>query len=83
MSNEIVMDAARELLEEIFDLLKRRGPLCVSQISVELLLPPKKVKDGLNNLKKRGLVALRPDRDAALNNDDDLKPWGLTRKLWK
>jgi Mn-dependent DtxR family transcriptional regulator len=66
--------------EDIFNLLKQNGPLCISQVVVELGLPPKKVYEALHSLKVSGLVELRPDRNQSLNGDDT--PWGLSRPSW-
>ncbi|MFN2455710.1 MAG: winged helix-turn-helix domain-containing protein [Pyrinomonadaceae bacterium] len=75
------VNKAEEISDEIFELLKRRGPLCISQISVELLLPPRKVQESLKALKETGLIDLRPDRNETQNNNADLTPWGLARNL--
>jgi predicted transcriptional regulator len=70
-----------DILDGIFDLLKRKGPLCASQISVELFLPVRKVMSGLVELEREGIVELRPDRDETKNIDEELTPWGLSRSL--
>ena len=69
------------LLDKIFDILKRKGPLCSSQISVELLLPITKVEAGLKKLEEEGIVELRPDRNDSINRNSELTPWGLSRGL--
>jgi Mn-dependent DtxR family transcriptional regulator len=74
-------DISDDILDGIFDLLKRKGPLCASQISVELFLPVRKVMGGLVELQREGLVELRPDRDETKNRDEELMPWGLSRSL--
>lgn len=68
-------------MDKIFDILKRKGPLCSSQISVELLLPITKVEAGLKKLEEEGIVELRPDRNDSINRNSELTPWGLSRGL--
>lgn len=72
--------AAIDLKEDVFNLLKQRGPLCISQMVVELGQPPRLVHEALQSLKAAGLVELRPDRNESLNGDDT--PWGLSRPSW-
>lgn len=79
MSTELPI-AAIDAKEEVFNLLKQRGPLCISQMVVELGLPPRLVVSALQSLKDVGLVELRPDRNQSLNGDDT--PWGLSRPSW-
>jgi Mn-dependent DtxR family transcriptional regulator len=59
----------------IFVLLRSVGPLCPSQISVELGLSLKEVEVALKALQKRGIVDLRPDRDMTKQGDE--AAWGL------
>lgn len=59
---------------EVFELLKRRGPLSPSQISVELGLLEEEVRSALKELSEERIVEERPDRDPHLET-----PWGLRR----
>lgn len=72
-------------IDEIFKLIRSDGPLCASQISVEILLPLKQVMIALEELKRRGIVELRPDRNRGFHAEQETSPWGLvaayTRKL--
>jgi transcription initiation factor IIE alpha subunit len=69
---------SEQLSDEVFELLKRKGPLCASQISLELLLPLAKVQKVLASLNEDGLVEIRPSRDQ--NTIDKVKsPWRLSR----
>ena len=70
---------AADVQSEIFELLKRSGPLCASQIAVKLGRPLKSVRPVLDELRTAGLVEPRPDRDPEINYDEDEKPWGLSR----
>ena len=64
--------------KQVFTLLKRKGPLCSSQIGFELGLPIRYVVTALNDLEKDSVVQQRPDRDEALRDVDDTQiPWGL------
>jgi len=65
--------------DRIFELLKRSGPLCMSQIAVDLGLPFKKVKSALEGLSQEGLVERRPDKDREIEYDEQEVPWGLSR----
>lgn len=76
-----VAELPEATLDKIFELLKRKGPLCASQVSIELLLPLRKVMAGLRKLHDEGIVELRPDRDEVNNEDEELTPWGLTRSF--
>jgi hypothetical protein len=60
----------------VFSLLKKVGPLCPSQISVELGLPLKEIETALKILEMRGTVDLRPDRDMTKQGDE--AAWGLS-----
>jgi DNA-binding transcriptional ArsR family regulator len=64
-------------IEEVFRLLNRRGPLCESQISVELLLPLRVVQVVLGRLRAMGLVEPHPDRDERLRAVKQEVAWGL------
>jgi Mn-dependent DtxR family transcriptional regulator len=66
-----------DLGDVIFDLLKRRGPLCASQMAVELGVSLKHLDPALKNLQAEGSIELRPDRDRALPHDEAETPWGL------
>lgn len=68
--------------EEVFDLLKRRGPLCASQIAVEVGLSLRHLEPVLQRLQTDGVIEPRPDRDRSLPYDESEKPWGLTRPSW-
>jgi DNA-binding transcriptional ArsR family regulator len=72
--------ASDQTVDQIFELLKRKGPLCASQISVELLVPLRDVVRGLTVLKEEGLVEPRSD-DPGSSADDVTSPYGLIRKL--
>lgn len=65
--------------EEIFNLLKRLGPLCASQIAVEIGLSLKKIKPILEQLRAEGVIEPRPDRDRSMPYDESEIPWGLSR----
>jgi DNA-binding transcriptional ArsR family regulator len=67
---------------EIFELLKRRGPLCASQIVVRLSLPPKEIDKALKKLEADGIIERRPDRDRSIPYDESETPWGLVRPRW-
>ena len=66
-----------ETIEDVFKLLRRKGPLCVSQISIDLHVSGKTVKAALANLKERGIVEVRPDANKTQDSDEALEPWGL------
>jgi predicted ArsR family transcriptional regulator len=68
--------------EEIFNLLKRRGPLCASQIAVEVGVSLRNLEPVLHRLQTDGVIELRPDRDRSLPYDESEKPWGLIRPSW-
>jgi len=84
MKNEVVAPRgvaegsvdSRENSSLVFSLLKKVGPLCPSQISVELGLGLKEVNSALKALQERGLVELRPDRD--MTKEGDEAAWGLS-----
>lgn len=72
-----------QLDDEILEVLERSGPLCASQISAELLLPPKQVGVLLENLQARGKVSRRPDPDRDYNDESESEmPWGSTRRIF-
>jgi len=68
--------------EEVFNLLKRRGPLCASQIAVEVGWSLKNVKVALNELRQEGVVEPRPDRDRSVLYGQSEVPWGLAWPSW-
>lgn len=72
---------AESAKDEIFELLKRKGPLCASQISVELLVPLREVTTALRLLRDDGVV--EPRRSDALSKDfdEECAPWGLRKSL--
>jgi predicted ArsR family transcriptional regulator len=72
-------DATSSTAEDVFGLLKRRGALCVSQLSVELLISPKAIRHALAELQELELVEHRPDRDEDLNRIEDEIPWAIRR----
>jgi len=70
---------SEDFLNEVFELLKEKGSLCVSQVARDLALPPGQVAAALNVLRDRGIAEIRPDRDKTIAHDDDaLAPWGLS-----
>ena len=82
MALESISNAV-DVEEEIFELLKRRGPLCASQIAVWLGLSPRKISAALKKLVGDGVIEPRPDHDRSIPYDDESEmPWGLVRPLW-
>ena len=63
--------------KEIFQLLKLKGPLCVSQLSVELLEGPKEITQTLRKMEEKRVVEKRPDRDKGRKYSPPEIPWGL------
>lgn len=70
------------LKEEVFDLLKRRGPQCSSQVAVTTGAPLKKVTAALDELRQVGLIEPRPDHDTSIPFNELEVPWALTRSAW-
>jgi predicted ArsR family transcriptional regulator len=68
-----------DLGEEVFNLLKRRGPLCASQIAVEIGISLKNLELVLDQLHAEGAIEPRPDHDRSLLSDKSEEPWGLPR----
>jgi hypothetical protein len=68
--------------ERVFDLLKRRGPLCASQLSNELFLPLKEVIQALAALKSRNVVEQRRSR-GLVPPDEATAPWGLSTRIFR
>jgi len=79
MPTQDVVRNSAEVEERIYDLLKRKGPLCASQISVDLLLPLREVNGGLQRLEGLGAVELKLEPDTAVK-DRIQAPWRLARK---
>ena len=69
------------LAKEVFELLRRRGPLSSSQISVELCINLTQVMEVLCELRDEGLVEIRPDRDVSREYSEMETPWGVSRGL--
>jgi hypothetical protein len=67
--------------EDVFELLKRRGPLCASQISVELLASVKSIESILSELRDAGVVEQRPDRNESMVQEE--VPWAITRNPFR
>lgn len=77
-----VSNAVDVVEAEIFELLKRRGPMCASQIVVRLSLPPREIDEALKKLETDGIIERRPDRDRSIPYDESETPWGLVRPRW-
>lgn len=71
-----IAGAVDGLEKEVVGLLLDQGPLCPSQISVELVISLKMVNQLLGSLESRGIVKRRPDRDKKLSVDPTQIPWG-------
>jgi predicted ArsR family transcriptional regulator len=63
--------------QDIFQLLKQNGPMCASQLSVELLVPLREVNNSLIELKKNRIVERRSDHDNIRKYSSEEQPWGL------
>ncbi|MFN7928932.1 MAG: helix-turn-helix domain-containing protein [Blastocatellia bacterium] len=63
--------------KKVFQLLRQRGPLCASQLSVELVVPLKEINLSLDELEKKHLVERRSDRDTKRHYTQEEEPWGL------
>ncbi len=68
--------------EEVFNLLKRRGPLCASQIAVEVGRSLRNVTATLDELRQEGVIEPRPDRDRSVPSGEYETPWGLAWPSW-
>ena len=68
-----------ELADRVFEILKRRGPMCESQLSAELVVGLKSIATSLEQLEREGIVERRPDHDQAIDTET---AWGL-RKPFK
>jgi len=77
VTSMVVTSAKTE--DQIFELLKRTGPLCMSQIAVDLGISLKSVRVALDALNRERLVEPRPDKDRKLAYDEQEVPWGLSR----
>lgn len=77
--SESTSNAAGPFTEDVFELLKRHGALCASQLSVELLTSPRTVHKALAELKRLDVVEQRRDRDEGLNQPEDEIPWAIRR----
>jgi len=82
MATETLSPPKTNVTEEIFNLLKRRGPLCASQIAVEMGRSLRGVTTALEEMRAEGLVEPRPDRDRTMPYDQYETPWGLVRPSW-
>jgi Mn-dependent DtxR family transcriptional regulator len=69
-----------EVEEQIYDLLKRKGPLCASQIVADLDLSLGQVVTGLKKLENMGHVELKIGHDKDVENKTQL-PWRIVRKV--
>ena len=76
---ESTSSSTSPVAEDVFELLKRRGALCASQLSVELLESPRIVHNALAELKRLDVVEQRRDRDEVLNQHEDEIPWAIRR----
>ena len=66
-----------DLPERVFELLKRRGPLCQSQLSARLFTGARDIQTTLEQLEKIGVVEPRPD--PKLRRVE--MPWGLALRV--
>lgn len=73
------LSESADLGEEVFNLLKRRGPLCASQLSVEIGVSLKKLEPIFELLHSEGSIEPRPDHDRSLLYEKSEEPWGLPR----
>ncbi len=82
MAIDMLSPSKIDVRGKVFDLLKRRGPLCASQIAVELGRSLKGVTADLNEMRAEGSVEPRPDRGRSMPQDEFETPWGLVRPSW-
>ena len=73
----LACDVSEDLVDEVFKLLRKKGPLSRTQISVDLLIPYKKVETALQTLRVRGVVEQRSDYDKSSQFEPSTSPWGL------
>ena len=71
--------SSEELANDVFTLLKLRGPLCSSQLAADIGVSIKRIEAELRNLKEREIVERIPDRDNSRKFSDNEVPWGLRR----
>ena len=81
MATQDAVRSSTDVEEQIYDLLKRKGPLCASQISADLILSLGKVQSGLEKLEGLGLVELKVGHDKTCGEDKIQAPWRLVRKV--
>lgn len=62
-------------VNDVFNALKRSGPLAPSQLCSELLLGWNRVLAALKALQNKGYAELRPE--SGLDKNDPDCPWGL------
>ena len=67
------------LMDEVFNLLKRLGPLCASQLSAEVGVKVSVIERELLRLVELGLVEQRADKDTTREYSEPEKPWGIRR----
>ena len=75
-NNSNLAHPADPIPDQVFDLLKRRGPLCQSQLSAELMVGARKIDAVLRQLETEGVVEPRPDRHQVNQIE---QPWGLPK----
>lgn len=80
MHSEKTAAVSSETIDSIFELLKRQGPLCASQISIDLVIPLREVVGGLIALTEEGLVERRVN-EPANKADDVTAPYGVTTRV--
>lgn len=71
------MQGNTQLVDEVFNLFKRRGPLSVAQICVDLLLTPEEVIRQLKALQKEGAAILVAEDGVKRDPDDLLSVWKI------
>jgi predicted transcriptional regulator len=67
---------------EVFYLLRKKGPLAVTQISCDLVMPLDDVRSALKDLRERRIVEPRSDGEQTEHYNVDLRPWGLATTFW-
>ena len=76
MTSKAITPDEKVVKDAVFDLLRSEGPLCVSQIVVELLVDPEEVESALRLLQSEGCVEVRDDHLKGKVHKDCI-PWGL------
>lgn len=71
-----LLNQSESLPEQVFEVLKRRGPQCQSQLSARLLVGTPKIAAALRELERMGVAEHRPEHDKALREAEI--PWGLS-----